>query len=74
VEDSVRGRGARSVAWFRSEATGQTIAAFLFGVTLRDPLTLAGVVVLVVAAAGAGSVLPIRRALAIDPVAALQDR
>jgi putative ABC transport system permease protein len=48
------------------------VAAFLFGVTPRDPATLASVAVLLVATALLAGFLPARRAASIDPVRALR--
>jgi ABC-type antimicrobial peptide transport system permease subunit len=51
---------------------GQVVASFLFGVTPRDPTTLACVVILVGFAAVTGAWLPARRALRINPIDALR--
>ncbi len=48
------------------------IESLLFGVTARDPITYAGVAVLLAAAGVASCVLPARQALRIDVVAALR--
>jgi putative ABC transport system permease protein len=47
------------------------IAAQLFGVAPRDPLTMGGVAIVLVAAAVVASVVPARRAARIDPTRAL---
>jgi putative ABC transport system permease protein len=48
------------------------IAAELYGVGPRDPLTLIGVALLLVVAAAAACAIPARRALRVDPIAALR--
>jgi ABC-type antimicrobial peptide transport system permease subunit len=48
------------------------MSSLLFGVTALDPITYAAVSALLVLAAVLASYLPARRALAIDPVQALQ--
>jgi putative ABC transport system permease protein len=48
------------------------VAGLLFGVTPTDPPTMAGVALVLVAAASAASALPARRATRVDPVAALR--
>ena len=48
------------------------VAAFLFGVTPRDPATLASVALLLVATGLVAGFLPARRAASIDPVRALK--
>jgi putative ABC transport system permease protein len=49
----------------------QLIAARLFGVSQRDPLTLAGVACVLVCAGLLASVVPARRAARVDPTRAL---
>ena len=46
--------------------------SLLFGVGASDPLTFALVALVLVAAAGAASYLPARRAAAVDPALALR--
>jgi putative ABC transport system permease protein len=48
------------------------LTSMLFGVTPRDPLTFAGVALLVVGVAVAGSLVPARRAASVDPMVALR--
>jgi putative ABC transport system permease protein len=50
----------------------QLLASLLFSVTPRDPLTFAGVALLVVGVALAGSFVPARRAASVDPIVALR--
>jgi predicted permease len=54
-------------------ALGRVIENQLFGVTLFDPITLAGVVLLLVGCAVAASFLPARRAAGLDPASALRE-
>jgi hypothetical protein len=51
---------------------GRLIQGLLVGVSPRDPLTLAGVVVLLLATAIVASFVPARRAARVDPVDALR--
>jgi putative ABC transport system permease protein len=51
---------------------GRALSSFLFGVSARDPATLAAVVGLLVATALLAGYLPGRRAAATDPVRALR--
>jgi len=46
---------------------------FLFGVTPTDPATFVSVAVLLLAVAVAASYVPARRAMQVDPIAALRD-
>jgi ABC-type antimicrobial peptide transport system permease subunit len=52
---------------------GRVIRNLLFGVALLDPLTLSGVVLVLLASAAAASFLPARRALMLDPGSALRE-
>jgi predicted permease len=56
-----------------SLAFGRALAGLLFGVSPSDPLTLAGVVVLVVGVATFAAFLPSLRASRIDPMEALRE-
>jgi putative ABC transport system permease protein len=49
----------------------RALAAQLFGVAPRDPLTLVGVTVVLIASAVAASIVPARRASRVDPTRAL---
>jgi predicted permease len=53
-------------------AGGQAISGLLFGVGAADPATFAVVTVAVLGVVAAASVVPVRRALAIDPAASLR--
>jgi putative ABC transport system permease protein len=53
-------------------AAMRLIASLLFGVTPSDPLTFAGVALILSAVALAACYVPVRRAMRIDPVAALR--
>jgi predicted permease len=55
-----------------SVATMKVLANQLYGVTPRDPATLAGVVVAMALAAGAASYFPARRAMSVNPIVALR--
>jgi putative ABC transport system permease protein len=49
------------------------IAALVFGIESRDPLTFAIVPLMLAAVAGLATIIPARRAVRIDPVTALRD-
>jgi putative ABC transport system permease protein len=53
-------------------AMGRAVSSLVFGVTVRDPLTFAAVVVVLSAVALIASVAPARRASAVDPMIALR--
>jgi putative ABC transport system permease protein len=53
-------------------AAGRLLSSFLFDVRASDPLTLAAVAVLLLAVAALATYLPARRALRVDPIAALR--
>jgi len=58
------------IAW--AFLSGRAVAGMLFGVTPRDPLSLAAVVVALTTAAFVASYVPARRAGRIDPIVALR--
>jgi ABC-type lipoprotein release transport system permease subunit len=51
---------------------GQLLQGWLFGISSRDPLTLAGVPALMAVVALVACLVPARRAMRLDPVAALR--
>jgi len=51
---------------------GRVVTALLFGVSAADPVTLVAVLGLLMLVGGLASYLPARRAVAINPVAALR--
>jgi predicted permease len=78
VRRQVVARGLRPVAAGIVAGLGATLAfaraldSLLFGVTATDPLTIAGVVALLVAAALVATYGPARRATRVDPVEVLR--
>jgi putative ABC transport system permease protein len=54
-------------------ALGRLLAGMLYGVSAADPVTLAAVVVMVLAVSAAASLLPAIRAARLDPMQALRD-
>lgn len=53
-------------------ALSQTLSGLLFGVSATDPLTLSGAVIVLLSVAIAGCYIPARRAMRVDPIAALR--
>ena len=53
-------------------AVTRVLSTFLFGIEPSDPLTLGGVALALLAAAGAASYFPSRRASTVDPIVALR--
>jgi len=50
----------------------QLLSGLLFGVSARDPLTLAGIISIFAAVSLLACYLPARRAMRIDPLSALR--
>ena len=50
----------------------RTLQSFLYGVSASDPLTFAGVAIILIAVAAAASFIPARRATRVDPTVALR--
>jgi len=75
---SILGEGMRTIAVGIAIGVGvalgltRTVASLLFGVTATDPLTFAGVIALLVAAALVACYVPARRATRVDPMVALR--
>jgi ABC-type antimicrobial peptide transport system permease subunit len=54
-------------------AGGRVLASLLYGVSPRDPATLAVVIVLLAGVGLASCLLPVRRAMRVDPLTSLRD-
>jgi ABC-type antimicrobial peptide transport system permease subunit len=54
-------------------ALARTLSSLLFGVTARDPWTIAAAAVLILAVSALASILPARRAALVDPIVALRE-
>ena len=65
--------GATAVGLAAAAVIGASIQSLLFEVQARDPKTMAGAALLLTGVALAASYVPIRRALAQNPIAALRD-
>jgi len=61
-----------AIGFAGSLALTRTVESMLFGVTATDPLTFAGVILLLVGAALAACYIPARRAALVDPIEALR--
>jgi putative ABC transport system permease protein len=57
---------------FAALIAGGMLRGLLFGVTARDPLTIAGVTVVVLVTAALACYIPARRAVQVDPMVALR--
>lgn len=74
----VLGEGARLAAFgvvigiVASFAITRLLSSLLFGISVTDPLTFAGVAALLFLVALAASYIPARRAMRVDPVTALR--
>jgi len=74
----ILGQGLRTalmgvaIGFAGSLALTRTVESLLFGVTPTDPLTFAGVILLLVGAALAACYIPARRATRVDPLVALR--
>jgi ABC-type lipoprotein release transport system permease subunit len=55
-----------------SWALARTLSGLLFGVTSNDPVTFAGMLVILTSVAALAGYLPARRASQIDPMSALR--
>jgi predicted permease len=55
-----------------SIAIARTLRSLLFGITPADPVSIAGVVLVLLLTSGLACYLPARRAAALDPIAALR--
>ena len=74
VRDGARLAGAGALAGaVASVGTGGLLASLLFGVASGDPLTLAGVVAVVVTLAAIAAWVPARSAAAVDPAEVLRN-
>src|SRR5579864_111619 len=78
VLSMILGQGMRTIVTglaiglVASLGLSRTINSLLFGVTAADPLTLAAVILLLVAAALLACYIPARRAARVDPIVALR--
>jgi putative ABC transport system permease protein len=61
-----------AIGFAGSLALTRTVESLLFGVTATDPITFAGVILLLVAAALLACYIPARRATRVDPMVVLR--
>jgi putative ABC transport system permease protein len=54
-------------------ALAQVMSSLVFGIALRDPLTFAAAPLVLSIIAAVATIVPARRAAAVDPMAALRD-
>ena len=54
-------------------ALAHLMASLVFGITPRDPLTFAAAPIVLAIVAAVASIVPARRAVTVDPMAALRD-
>jgi putative ABC transport system permease protein len=65
--------GGAVVGVAAATALGRVIQSQFYGVGILDPVTIAAVIAVLLGSALAASVLPARRAAALDPAAALRE-
>jgi predicted permease len=58
---------------FGAALAGRSLAGLLFQTSPRDPLVFATVAIVLAVVGGVASIVPVRRAASVDPIAALRD-